>query len=99
MEAREKIECNPKPVTSTCDGPECGEEIKSNKPEFYKCKFILTSNNCLRRKSKPYKRKGKTYYTFVHRGLENPKGCLGKDYAVNILLNSGPQHLIQEQLI
>ena len=82
-----KIKCSPKPVASKCNGPECGEEVKANKPEFYKCKFILTSSNCLRRKSRSYKRKGKTYYTFVYKDLEEPKGCLGKDYAVNILLN------------
>ena len=91
-----KPNCVPKVEGPKCKyGGICGEEVSDNEADIYKCKIVLKSNYCLKRKTKSYKEKTKvkgvektvTKYKWRHWKAENEKNCLNKNYTVNIILN------------
>ena len=91
-----KVNCVPKVESSTvCSDPNCCHEDPQKEKEIYKCKFVLKSKYCLKRKTKPYKEKTivkgvekmVTKYKWRSDDAEDGKNCLSKNYNVNVLLN------------
>ena len=83
---KKRLKCNPDPRKEKCNDAKCGNaSIPSN--QFYKCRFVLKSKKCLKRRHVESRPGSRHRYNFQYWRPEDKRGCLKYSYGVNILLN------------